>query len=170
VELKPHLKHMYDYMYWANRRYLAVAASLSDEELNRKQGHSWESVHGLLLHMLSSETVWLARWRGNSPTSHLAPPDFPTLAAVTARWAAVEQEMLDFVDTRSEASLEAPAAYSNFEGKTYRLPLWQMMTHVVNHETHHRGELAAMFALMGTAHPEEEVVQYFLDMSGQKKA
>ena len=41
--------------------------------------------------------------------------------------------------------------------------------HIPNHETHHRGELAGMFALMNVAHPEDEVIQYFLDLSGQKK-
>jgi uncharacterized damage-inducible protein DinB len=49
------------------------------------------------------------------------------------------------------------------------VPLYQMLMHVANHETHHRGELAAMFALMNVPHPEEEVIQYFLNSSGQKK-
>ena len=59
--------------------------------------------------------------------------------------------------------------YTNAKGETFTLPLWQMMAHVPNHNTHHRGELAAMFALMNASHPEEEVVQYFLIRSGQKK-
>ena len=46
----------------------------------------------------------------------------------------------------------------------------QMLAHLANHETHHRGELAAMFALMNVAHPEDEVIQYFLDLSGQKRS
>ena len=57
----------------------------------------------------------------------------------------------------------------NFSGAKFHVPLWQMLMHIPNHETHHRGELAAMFALMNVAHPEEEVIQYFLDLSGQKK-
>jgi uncharacterized damage-inducible protein DinB len=42
------------------------------------------------------------------------------------------------------------------------------MVHVVNHGTHHRGELAAIYASMGIPHPEEEVNQYFLFQSGQR--
>jgi uncharacterized damage-inducible protein DinB len=60
--------------------------------------------------------------------------------------------------------------YTNPKGETFTLPLWQMMAHVPNHNTHHRGELAAMFTLMNVAHPEEEVVQYFLVKSGQRQA
>ena len=58
---------------------------------------------------------------------------------------------------------------TNFRAETFRVPLWQMLMHLANHETHHRGELAAMFALMDVPHPEDEVIQYFLDRSGQKK-
>jgi uncharacterized damage-inducible protein DinB len=44
-----------------------------------------------------------------------------------------------------------------------------MMVQPPNHNTHHRAELAAMFALMDVPHPEEEIIQYFLDKSGQKR-
>jgi uncharacterized damage-inducible protein DinB len=44
-----------------------------------------------------------------------------------------------------------------------------MIVQPPNHNTHHRGELAAMFALMDVPHPEEEIVQYFLFKGGQKK-
>ncbi len=169
MKLKEYLQHLYDYTYWANRRYFAVAEGLSEEQLFRKQGHSWDSVHGVLLHMLSSEWVWLQRWHGTSPKGHLSRQAFPTLASIQERWRTIEAEMRAFLESQSEESLEAVLSYTNFSGETFRAPLWQMLMHVPNHETHHRGELAAMFALMDVPHPEEEVIQYFLDLSGQKK-
>jgi uncharacterized damage-inducible protein DinB len=169
MEMKTYLKQMYDYTYWANKRYVAVAEGLSEEQLHRKQGHSWDSVHGVLLHMLSSETRWLMRWGGEAPRGHLAPEDFPTLATVIEKWASVEKELRDFLEAQTEESLEEVRPYINFQGERFQLPLWQMMAHIINHETHHRGELAAMFALMNVPHAEEEVVQYFLHTSGQKR-
>ena len=170
MQLKAFLKQIYDYTYWANGRYITVAEGLTAEQLHRKQGHSWDDVHSVLLHMLSSETVWLRRWRGESPSAHLEPGDYPDLAAVKEKWQRVEQEMLSFIEEQTDQTLQSEIAYSNFAGQRFRVPLWQMLAHVPNHETHHRGELAAMFALMNVAHPEEEVIQYFLDLSGQKKA
>ena len=170
MHLKEYLQHLYDYSYWANHRYLNAAQGLTDEQLHHKQGHSWDSVHGVLLHMMSSETVWLKRWRGDSPAGHLSPADFPTFESIQANWAGLEKQVRDYLAAQSEASLEADISYVNFEGKTYHFPLWQLMAHVPNHNTHHRGELAAMFAMMNALHPEDEVVQYFLDVSGQKKA
>jgi uncharacterized damage-inducible protein DinB len=77
--------------------------------------------------------------------------------------------MRAFLAEQTEESLLREIAYTNPKGQTFTLPLWQMAAHPPNHNTHHRGELAAMFALMNVPHPEEEVVQYFLVKSGQQK-
>ena len=77
--------------------------------------------------------------------------------------------MRAFISAQTDESLQAAITYANFSGGTFSVPLWQMLMHAANHETHHRGELAAMFALMDVPHPDEEVIQYFLDLSGQKK-
>jgi uncharacterized damage-inducible protein DinB len=84
-------------------------------------------------------------------------------------WQKVEQEMRAFLASQNENSLFETRKYANFSGHLFSVPLWQMLAHIPNHETHHRGELAAMFAVMEVPHPEEEVIQYFLDLSGQKK-
>jgi uncharacterized damage-inducible protein DinB len=169
LNIKEYIEQAYRYCYWANHRYLGVAEALDDERLHRSQGHSWGDVHSVLVHMMSSETVWFRRWHGESPSGHLDPQDFPSIAALRDRWAQVESDMRSFIAGQTEAGLVAELAYANFRGERFRVPLWQMLMHVVNHETHHRGELAAMFALMDVPHPEDEVIQYFLDLSGQKK-
>jgi uncharacterized damage-inducible protein DinB len=169
MNTKQYLQQVYDYTYWANHRYFVVAEGLTDEQLHRMQGHSWGDVHALLVHMLSSEWVWLQRWNGSSPKGHLNKDDFPTLDALRVRWTEQEAEMRAFIRAQTDESLEAVITYANFSGETFHVPMWQMLMHVANHETHHRGELAAMFALMDVPHPEEEVIQYFLNLSGQKK-
>ena len=170
MQVKQFLQHAYNYTYWANKRYIAVAESITQKQLLKPQGHSWGSILSILLHMLSSETVWLRRWQGDSPVRHLDPNDYPSLTAVKEKWLTVEREMLQYLDQQTEDTLSAEITYANFAGQQFHVPLWQMMMHVPNHETHHRGELAAMFAVMKIPHPEEEVIQYFLDLSGQKKA
>ena len=78
MQLKEYFQELYEYNYWANKRYLAVAESLTEEQLFRKQGHSWDSVHAVLVHMMSSERMWPQRWRGEKG-SFLDPQDFPTV-------------------------------------------------------------------------------------------
>lgn len=160
----------YDYAQWANHRYFSVAEGLTQEQLHRKHGHSWETVHSVLVHMMSSETVWLRRWAGEAPKGHLDPGDFSTLPWLRSKWDEVEANLRRFLHAQTDASLASELTYTNFSGMTFKVPLWQMLMHVPNHETHHRGELAAMYALMQVPHPEDEVIQYFLDLSGQKRA
>jgi len=168
MELKAYLQELYEYNYWANKRYLFVAETLTADQLFRKQGHSWDSVHALFVHMMSSELMWPQRWRGEQGV-FLDPKDFPNVAAIRAYWVDVEKNMLGFIAEQTEESLLNPITYTNPKGETFTLPLWQMVIQPPNHNTHHRGEMAAMFALMDIPHPEEEVVQYFLIKSGQKK-
>ena len=168
MDLKNYLVELYEYNYWANKRYLAVAETLSEEQLFRKQGHSWDSVHAIFVHIMSSERMWQQRWHGESG-AFLDPKDFPTAASIREYWVEVENNMRNFIAEQTEPSLLSKVTYTNPKGETFTLPLWQMVIQPPNHNTHHRGELAAMFALMNIPHPEEEVVQYYLIKSGQKK-
>jgi len=168
MELKTYLEELYEYNYWANKRYLAVAAPLTEEQLFRKQGHSWDSVHAVFVHMMSSERMWPQRWRGQKG-EFLNAKDFPTVASIREYWVDVEKDMRAFIEGQTEMTLMSNVTYTNPKGETFTLPLWQMVVQPPNHNTHHRGELAAMFALMDVPHPEEEIVQYFLEKSGQKK-
>ena len=168
MQLKDYLQHLYEYNYWANKRYLFVAETLTEEQLFRKQGHSWDSIQAVLVHMMSSERMWPQRWRGETGT-FLDPKDFPSAAFIREYWLDVEKNMRAIIAEQTEVSLRREVTYTNPKGETFTLPLWQMMVQPPNHNTHHRGELAAMFALMNIPHPEEEIVQYFLVRSGQRK-
>ena len=168
MQFKDYLQHLYEYNYWANKRYLTVAESLSDEQLFRNQGHSWDSVHAVFVHMMSSERMWRQRWLGEKG-EFLDPKDFASVASIREYWLDVEKNMRGFISEQTEESLQRAVTYINPKSETFTLPLWQMMVQPPNHNTHHRGELAAMFAIMNIPHPEEEVIQYYLIQSGQRK-
>jgi uncharacterized damage-inducible protein DinB len=160
---------LYEYNRWANLRCLEVAGRLPAEALHRKQDHSWGSVHGVLVHMLSAEWIWLTRWQGESPGGMLKPDDYPDIESVARRWEAVDRELRIFAAAQTPASLGAIVKYNNTHGQAFALPLWQLMAHCANHATHHRGELAAMFARLNIAHPEDDLYGYFLAQGGSSK-
>jgi uncharacterized damage-inducible protein DinB len=163
-----YLQQLYDYNYWANHRILTAAQCLTEEQLHRQQGHSWGSVHAVLLHIMNAEWIWLQRWKGQSPRASFSQADFPTLDSIQNNWSVLEIEMRAFVTAQTPQSLVRVVPYTSTRGESFRLVLWQMMAHVANHGTHHRGELAAMFAVMEAPHPEEEWSYYFLEKSGQR--
>src|SRR5512135_2184184 len=106
MDIKDYIRQAYDYMYWATGRYFAVAERITDAQLHQVQGHSWGDVHATLVHMMSSEWVWLQRWHGGAPKGHLDKADTPTLTDLKKRWGEVETEMRAFIDAQTEASLQ----------------------------------------------------------------
>ena len=163
VNLAGYLRYLYDYHYWANARILNAIRGISQEQLVSDHGHSWGSLRGVLLHMQNAEWIWLQRWQGVSPTGFPSEEEYPTLADLRERWRGLEGEVRAFVAAQTPESILRDVSYANTRDKSFRLPLWQMMVHVPNHGTHHRGELAAMLAGMGIAHPEEDYLHYFLE-------
>jgi len=169
MSIKLYLEGMYEYDAWANHRYLKTAESLTNEQLFRKQADGSTSVHATFLHMLSTESIWLKRWLGEAPKQEFATVDFPTLESIQEGWLELEKKMSDFLAMQNDESLQVDTTCTGFNGRTFHLLLWQMMAHVLNHNTHHRSELAAMFTTLEIPHPEDETVQYFLIKSGQRK-
>jgi uncharacterized damage-inducible protein DinB len=167
--IKTYLEGIYDYNYWANRRYLKAAESLTNEQVFRFQENRSTSIYSTFLHMLSTETIWLKRWQAEAPKQEFSPVDFPTLPSIRDRWVELEHQMRGFLAAQDDESLQEEMVCIGFNGNPFHLLLWQMMAHVPNHNTHHRSELAAIFASMEILHPEDETVQYFLIKTGQRK-
>jgi uncharacterized damage-inducible protein DinB len=158
---------LYDYHYWATDRMLTACERLTPDQWGRPLGHSWGSVHGMLAHMLAAEALWLSRWQGVSPTSLRQPEEFPALADVRREWSAVEANLRGFLRECDEARLNSELRYTTTKGAPQASPLGELMLHVVNHGTHHRGELAAMLALLGAPHPEDDLIFYLREKQRQ---
>lgn len=163
-----YILQLYQYHYYANRLYIDTAMTLTSEQIHRDQGQSWGSVHEILLHMSNAEWIWLQRWRGYSPSSLPVKQDFPSLPEVITRWHGIEQDVMAYIHGLKTPDLEQEITYRSTQGISYHLPLWQLMVHVPNHATHHRGELAAIFALMAVPHKEDDMLYYFLSQSHQR--
>lgn len=154
---------LYDYHYWITHHLLAACEALTLEQWDQPLGHSWDSVHGVAVHMLAAETIWLARWQGAAPTTLVNAEAFPTLADLRRAWVPVEADLRRFVSECDDARLAADLRYTNTRGQKFAVPLGALMLHLANHGTHHRGELVAMLALLGVPHPEDDLLWYLLE-------
>ena len=117
--------------------------------------------------MMNAEWVWLRRWKDEAPQLFPGPDAYPTQAALRERWVKLEGEMLTFVAAQTQSSLQGVLTYTTTAGQARSLILWQAMAHVANHGTHHRAELAAMFASMDVLHPENDLNRYFLEKTDE---
>lgn len=158
---------LYNYNHWANQRVLGAASALSEKQLFQHLSESWGSVHHTLVHMMNAEWIWLERWKGNSPKEWLPFDDFDSVDAIRKHWAGITREQQTFVEDLTPEGLQNTLKYNNSRGQACQAPLWLLLGHLVNHGTHHRGELTAMFALLDLPHKENDFYYYFLIQDGQ---
>lgn len=143
------IQAFYAYNRWANARVLDAVSKLSAEQFNRDLENSFRSVRETLVHILSAEWIWLERWNGTSPKSMLGADELSDVEAIRKRWDKVENERADFIRSLSEEKLATPVSYVNTRGQSFAYPLWQMLVHVANHSTYHRGQITTLLRQVG---------------------
>jgi uncharacterized damage-inducible protein DinB len=143
------LRTLLDYHYWARDRLLEAIAPLAPEQFNRDTGSSFKSIRETVVHTYAAEWAWHARWQGNSPTALLASDEFPDVAAVRAAWTALEAKMRVFLDDLGESGITRVFDYKLLSGQAGATPFWQMLQHVVNHASYHRGQVTTMLRQIG---------------------
>ena len=164
------IRGLYEYHRWANRRLYDVAAGLGEEVAGRAVGaqFSFRTVRRMLAHIYGADWIWLARWKGASPTT-LPGGDVATLADLRVRWDATEAEQRAFVEGLGPSDLARPVEYRNTEGKPFRGVLGTLLQHVVNHGTHHRSEVATMLTVLSGSPPPTDLVVHHLIQTGQRR-
>jgi uncharacterized damage-inducible protein DinB len=146
---KEHLQNMFDYVRWADGQVLAASRTVPDEGYYKDQGISIGSIHKLLVHCMSVQWIWLSRWRGENPTRIENHEDWPTRDSLLQRWPLVHSAITDFLGTTSQKQLSRDVQYRNTRGELSSLPLGDLMLHVIDHATYHRGQLNTMIKRAG---------------------
>jgi len=156
------LQTMLDYHYWARDRLLDAVAALTPEQYTRDLGSSFKSIRETVTHIYAAEWAWYERWRGRSPTTLLPPDQFPDLLTLRHAWADHEVKMRDFVARLGDQDMSRLIDYKLLSGHTGASPLWQMLQHVVNHASYHRGQVTTMLRQMGAqpAKPTDMIAFY----------
>jgi uncharacterized damage-inducible protein DinB len=151
-------KERYDelaaYNRFVNLRLYAEAATLPDEVRKRPIGLFFKSLHGTLNHLLVADYIWLRRMTGDGPQperlNQTLYDDFEELRAARV---AEDNLIFDFVTGLQPADYERILEYRNSSGKQFQQRLGPALTHLFNHQTHHRGQAHAGLTILGIAEP-----------------
>jgi len=143
------LKTLLDYHYWARDRLLDVVEPLTPEQFSRDLGSSFKSIRDTLAHLHAAEWAWHSRWNGVSPTGLLPADRFADVAGVRAAWVEIEEQIRGFVDQGGEANVDKVYQFRLFSGAEGSAPFWQMLQHLVNHASYHRGQVTTMLRQLG---------------------
>jgi uncharacterized damage-inducible protein DinB len=155
------VRALFDYNRWANARVLEAASALNQEQFTRDLGNSFHSVRDTLAHIFGAEWIWLERWKGTSPRSLPDTADFSSLGALKTRWDEIENQRAGFIRSVTPETLEKVVSYVNTRGQTFAYPLWQMMVHVVNHSTYHRGQITTLLRQLGAKPAATDLLLFY---------
>ena len=140
---------IYEYNYWANKRVLAFASKVSEQQFVAPTAFPHGSLRGTLLHIMDAEYGWRELLQHGREADDLAEKDFQSLAPLETRWREEETAMRAYLAGMDDYRMGAIMRYTNSQGTRRERVIWHCLFHVVNHGTQHRSEAAAMLTDVG---------------------
>ena len=139
---------------------LEAAGKLTEEELNRDFKTSDKCVVSTLAHAFAADRIWLQRIHGNVQNTFIDDND-RRLGTLKTEWPALQQRWKDWAGPLSDQDVVKKISYKDLKGNPYESPLWQILLHVVNHATHHRGQVSGFLRAMGHTPPPLDLIAYY---------
>jgi uncharacterized damage-inducible protein DinB len=139
------------YNQWMNRKLYAACAQLSDAQRKEDRGAFFGSIHATLNHLLYGDTAWMRRFSGRPLDGLHARMEFhPDLEALRAMRELFDKEIIAWAEGLTPDWLAADFSYTSIaDGITRTRPAWLLVTHLFNHQTHHRGQIATLLSQFG---------------------
>lgn len=165
------LKTLLDYHYWARDRVLDAVDTLTPEQFTRDLGSSFKSIRDTLAHTFSAEWAWHSRWLGTSPTAMLRFEEFPDAATIRRRWAEQETKVRAYLDGLTGDDINRVVEYKLLSGQPGATPVWQMLQHMVNHASYHRGQVTTMLRQLGAAPAKSmDMIAFYRGRTGSRSS
>ena len=143
------LRTLLDYHYWARDRLLEALDPLTPEQFARDLGSSFKSIRDTVAHIYAAEWAWYSRWQGTSPDALLPVDQFSDVASIRDAWQAHEAKMRAYVESLGDEGVGRMIDYKLLSGQPGTSAIWQMLQHVVNHASYHRGQVTTMLRQIG---------------------
>jgi uncharacterized damage-inducible protein DinB len=149
-----------DYTAWASARLLDAAAALTAEELTRDFQTADKTVLDTLAHVFAADRIWLSRLQG-APRATFIDPQDRQLSALQREWPVLLDRWKEYVAGISDEQARKHISYNDLKGNPHSQPLWQILLHIVNHGTHHRGQAAGFVRAMGHKPPVLDLIAFY---------
>ena len=163
--MKTYFQRMAAYNRWANARLYEAVARLSPAALAEKRSGFFPSILKTLNHILVADTIWMGRLDGTghpgiTALDQILHMDFAGLKGARA---AMDNRIVAFVDGLAPARLAEDLVYRTMAGEPMTTPVEQVLAHVFNHQTHHRGQAHAMLSSTEIAPPPLDLIYFLRD-------
>ena len=170
MHLRGMLRFDLEYCVWADRVALNACAAIPPAELARDLGGSHRCIITTLFHIFDSERFWFDCLLTHSLPpmdtigNHVAQllPAEETLAELQRSWPQHSSDFLRWLSDQSAEDLDATLATTLGSGKEILLTRWQILRHMINHSTLHRGQIINMVRTLGYQPPSTDLMTFYL--------
>jgi uncharacterized damage-inducible protein DinB len=154
------LEHL-DYSSWASRRLVDAVSQLSPEDLTRDFATADRSILGTLVHIYAADRAWIGRIEGAPPDTFVDPAIDMHLSVLQNDWPVVQQRWHTMAANLDDNAVQTVVSYTDTKGNPYKNTIQQIVLHVVNHATHHRGQVSGFLRTMGHRPPVLDLMKYY---------
>ena len=156
---------MANYNTWANQQIFRICSKLTDSEYRKDRGVFFGSIHNTLNHLLLVDILWLSRYTGRavdyiSSLDQILYDDFESLHNARVEW---DRVFVEYVEGLDPADLEKTLTYSRMSGVKSEGSRQELLFTLLNHQTHHRGQVHAMLTQAGISNsdmPAIDLIDY----------
>ena len=146
--MKELLQQYTTYNIWATKQMVDRINKLSDEAINREIVSSFPSLYKTMQHMWLAEEVWWQRLKLTENIVLESDKFTGNFKELTDALAKQSQQWKVWVDNATENQLTHVFAFVRNK-EQIKMPVYQMLQHVFNHATYHRGQLVTMLNQLG---------------------
>jgi uncharacterized damage-inducible protein DinB len=146
---------------WATNRVFEALGRISKDDYRRDLKASFGSLHGTMTHLVAAERLWLSRLTGKPESAMMAEPEVPSLETLKKVWEDAAARTARFVSRLDDRALGKSLEYVTTEGKTHANSVQQILQHVVNHSSYHRGQIASMLRQLGGEPVNTDMIAFF---------
>ena len=154
------LTHL-QYHRWATSQVAEECLQIPAELLVKDLKGSFPSIYDYLAHLYSSDSIWLDRLLGKPAGAR---EDYKAPGCtweLRDAWLVVHDKFIAWAEGISESEWSREIAYKSMAGVPNQSPLWQIVLHVVNHGTHHRGQISNMLRQVGQKPVNLDLIAYY---------
>src|SRR5262249_17506373 len=146
-----------------SRKLLQAVKELPPEKHSHDHQISHTSVIGTLCHTFFADAVWYMRAVDPSLPSP-NPKEVVPIEELELRWNELLDQWEAWAQTLKDEDLDRVVTFRFMDGNTGNTPLKQVILHVVNHATLHRGQVVALIRQAGIKPPGTDLIYYYREL------
>jgi uncharacterized damage-inducible protein DinB len=147
--MKEILQQFAAYNIWANQKIMEVIQALPEEKQLAEVTSSFNSLYKTVLHMWDAESAWWQRMKLQERVVIPSENFKGSMKDVISGLMQQSNQWLEWISSASDIALDHVFQYQNSRKEQFKQPVYQMVLHVMNHGTYHRGQLITMLRQLG---------------------